>query len=101
MFGLTNVKYCPESWVTEDKLCETKYLTETMKHLHNIFPEFNNYEFSILSTQDRNATPAIIQTDKNNILIWISDEFGHYPDNLSPNFDFIFKSYIKHETWGG
>lgn len=95
MFGLKNVSYCPESWVTEDKLCETKYLEDTMTHLRDIFPEFDNYEFSILSTQDGDVTPAIRSVNKKNILIWISDELGYYPSDLSHKFDFIFKSYIK------
>lgn len=97
MFGLKNVSYSSESWVNEDKLCETKYLAKTMIHLRDIFKEFDNFEFAILSTQDGNTIPATRKTDKKNILIWISDEFGRYPDDLSQKFDFIFKSYIEQE----
>lgn len=95
MFGFKNVSYCPESWVTEDKLCETKYLADTMKHLRDTLPEFDNFYFSILSTQNGNVRPAINHEGKNNVLIWISDELGHYPDNLSQNYRYIFKSYLN------
>lgn len=96
MFGLSNVSFCPESWVTEDKLCETKYLANTMRQLSDIFSEFDKFEFSILSTQEGNITPAIKRTDKKNVLIWISDEFGANPNHLSQKYGYIFKSYISH-----
>lgn len=81
--------------MTEDKLCETKYLENTLKYLRDIFPEFEDFEFSILSTQYGDVNPVMSNPDKRNVLIWISDEFGHQPDNLSQTFDFVYKSYIK------
>ncbi|GGW50560.1 hypothetical protein [Arenibacter certesii] len=96
--GFNNVLFDDSSEYKFDQLHETKFLSEVFTSLSQLMKdEFNDYLFFILSSHDRNIIPssAKFKTEKQKIIIVLSDESGTVPEYLSPHYYAIFKAYMQ------
>lgn len=97
-----NVFLDESSAYTWEQLVETEFLERLMRSLkEEMGKEFFYYKFYIFSHFKLDVLPSsITSVDKNNILIYISDELASIPTHLMKHYHAIFKSYLPHEVKG-
>jgi hypothetical protein len=82
-----------------ESLCETLFLENLFTELKILMKDnFDKYNFYIYSSdwkQDILPKSVFHETEKNKILIYISDESGNVPYFLSPYYYCVFKAYLQ------
>jgi hypothetical protein len=99
-----NVIYDSNSRTKFDNLNERDFLIELFAALKfELKDQFKDYFFYVFSTNDTSVLPAIADQNidvNRSVLFYLSDETSFIPENLSPFFKVIFKSYLPYEPGG-
>jgi hypothetical protein len=97
LFGHQNVFYDLHSEYQFLDLNESLFVQKIFENLDKFWNgEFSNFEFYIYSSHKEKKEPlsSLKESSKNKVLIYLSDETGEIPEDLSPHYFAIFKSYI-------
>ncbi len=75
-------------------ILEGAYLVQFFQQLRKLLgTDFQSYRFLIINHNMRKGPPPLPISGDDVILIWLSDETGHVPEELTPSFKLILKSY--------
>src|SRR5690554_4118798 len=98
LFGCDNVHYETNSQYQFAELNESKFIEELFTKLVEIFKEkFIDYEFYVFSNHEHGVVPnsSALDTHKQKILLYFSDEKGEDPAYFSHEYYAVFKSYLS------
>ena len=98
LFGYDNVHYEANSQYQFAELNESKFIEELFTNLVEKFKEkFIDYEFFIFSNHEHGVVPdsSGLDTHKQKILLYFSDEKGEDPAYFSHQYYAVFKSYLS------
>lgn len=96
LFGYNNVYIDGNSIYTLEIVKERDYLFNLFIELSKSYKNFNNYDF-ILFFQDKGGVPDSkeIKSKRKKVLIYLSDDSGDPPIELSKYYYLIFKVHLK------
>ncbi len=81
-----------------DTLQETEYLLGIFSKFLELEPGlFNNYDFFVFSSRNREIQPASLKVEKTNkILIYLSDGNPDIPSHLAEHYHLVFKHHLPY-----
>ncbi len=101
LFGYQNVKYDLHSEYEFSILNESLFVQRIFENLNELWQnDFTSLDFYVYSSHKEKRKPSSISTEssRNKVLIYLSDESGEVPEDLSAHYFAIFKSYIGDQS---